>query len=74
MTRFAMSGKRSRRARSAMVLMESVSYQLHRRAVCDGFGAEDADTSGASVHRYRRCVSISTPKDRNCEVWLHTRQ
>src|SRR5205809_651451 len=35
-----------------MLLTQSASSQLRRRAVYDGFGAEDADTSGTSHRRY----------------------
>ena len=59
--RVAKSVEGSLRARSATRLVQSASHQPHRRAVSDGFGAEDVDTSGTSVHRYRRCLSISKP-------------
>ena len=58
MNRVAKSVEGSRRARRAMVTTESACRQSHRRAVSDGFDAENADTSGTSHRRYRPCRSL----------------
>jgi hypothetical protein len=55
-----------------MPLMQSASSQLRRRAVYDGFDAEDADTSGTSHHRYRPCLNIRsrfTPGELTIAQW-----
>jgi hypothetical protein len=40
-----------------MLLTQSVFHQSRRRAICDGFAAEDADISGASRRRRHHSVS-----------------
>jgi hypothetical protein len=58
--RIAKSVDGSLRAPSAMRLMQSASYQPHRRAVSDGFSAEAADTCGTSRPRHRCFLDISS--------------
>ena len=55
-----------------MPLMQSAWLQPHRRAVSDGFGAEDADISGTS---HRRSVSAikSRPKFETLDDYAVTR-
>jgi hypothetical protein len=49
------------RAPSAMLLKQSASCLSHRKAVYDGFGAEDVATSGTSRRRYRPCLNTWLP-------------